>query len=61
MMLRASVDEVGFAALEHALESDLLERPLEGAAVGVPTPDGRIALTLRPFQIVTVRLRLRRR
>lgn len=40
-----------------AVESDLLERPLEGSAVGAPAPDGTVALTLRPFQIVTVRLR----
>ncbi|MFG2981166.1 alpha-mannosidase [Streptomyces sp. NPDC048258] len=39
-----------------AVESDLLERPLEGTAVATPTPDGGIPLTLRPFQIVTVRL-----
>ncbi|MFI8387013.1 alpha-mannosidase [Streptomyces sp. NPDC085540] len=42
--------------ITHAVESDLLERPLAGSAVGVPTPEGRIPLTLRPFQIVTVRL-----
>lgn len=40
-----------------AVESDLLERPLAGSAVGVPTPEGRVPLVLRPFQIVTVRLR----
>ncbi|MEU9232476.1 alpha-mannosidase [Streptomyces subrutilus] len=40
-----------------AVESDLLERPLAGSAVGAPTPDGAVALTLRPFQILTVRLR----
>ncbi|MFD3873307.1 alpha-mannosidase [Streptomyces sp. NPDC058623] len=40
-----------------AVESDLLERPLSGSAVAAPAADGRIALTLRPFQIVTVRLR----
>ncbi|MFJ4780049.1 alpha-mannosidase [Streptomyces sp. NPDC088762] len=39
-----------------ATESDLLERPMEGTAVGAPARDGRIALTLRPFQILTVRL-----
>ncbi|MGW0753575.1 alpha-mannosidase [Streptomyces sp. NPDC002587] len=39
-----------------AAESDLLERPLEGGAVGSPAPDGTVALTLRPFQILTVRL-----
>ncbi|MFD3541114.1 alpha-mannosidase [Streptomyces sp. NPDC058662] len=42
--------------LTAAVESDLLERPLVGGAVGRPSPDGRVALTLRPFQIVTVRL-----
>ncbi|WCD89819.1 Mannosylglycerate hydrolase [Streptomyces xanthophaeus] len=45
----------GFAATA-AVESDLLERPLPGAAVAAPGPDGTVALTLRPFQIVTVRL-----
>ncbi|MGW7114610.1 alpha-mannosidase, partial [Streptomyces xanthophaeus] len=45
----------GFAATA-AVESDLLERPLPGAAVAAPAPDGTVALTLRPFQIVTVRL-----
>ncbi|MFD9725303.1 alpha-mannosidase [Streptomyces sp. NPDC059072] len=40
-----------------AVESDLLERPLDGTAVGAAAPDGTVALTLRPFQIVTVRLR----
>ncbi|MFJ3518413.1 MULTISPECIES: alpha-mannosidase [unclassified Streptomyces] len=40
-----------------AVESDLLERPLAGSGVGVPTPEGRVPLVLRPFQIVTVRLR----
>ncbi len=46
----------GFPVTE-AVESDLLERPLAGSAVGAPTPDGAVALTLRPFQILTVRLR----
>ncbi|MFF3014560.1 alpha-mannosidase [Streptomyces sp. NPDC057939] len=46
----------GFA-ITGAVESDLLERPLAGSAVASPTADGRVALTLRPFQIVTVRLR----
>ncbi|MGW6984578.1 alpha-mannosidase [Streptomyces sp. NPDC054932] len=40
-----------------AVESDLLERPLAGSAVGEPDPEGSVPLTLRPFQIVTVRLR----
>ncbi|MFE1559350.1 alpha-mannosidase [Streptomyces sp. NPDC058734] len=44
-------------AVAEAVESDLLERPLAGSAVGAPAPDGGVALTLRPFQIVTVRLR----
>ncbi|GAA2623478.1 glycoside hydrolase family 38 C-terminal domain-containing protein [Streptomyces spororaveus] len=39
-----------------AVESDLLERPLTGTAVGVVTPENTVPLTLRPFQIVTVRL-----
>lgn len=43
--------------LTGAVESDLLERPLAGTAVGDPAADGRVPLTLRPFQIVTLRLR----
>ncbi|GAA0284931.1 glycoside hydrolase family 38 C-terminal domain-containing protein [Streptomyces polychromogenes] len=39
-----------------ATETDLLERPLSPTAVGAPTPSGALPLTLRPFQIVTVRL-----
>ncbi|MER5811209.1 glycoside hydrolase family 38 C-terminal domain-containing protein [Streptomyces sp. NPDC002033] len=42
-----------------AVESDLLERPLDGSAVGPVTRAGKIALTLRPFQILTVRLHRR--
>ncbi|MFG2999911.1 alpha-mannosidase [Streptomyces sp. NPDC048340] len=38
------------------VESDLLERPLPRSAAAPPTPDGTIALTLRPFQILTLRL-----
>ncbi|MFI6004169.1 alpha-mannosidase [Streptomyces sp. NPDC051366] len=45
--------------LSAAVESDLLERPLSGTAVGAPTRSGAVPLTLRPFQIVTVRLRRR--
>ena len=42
-------------------ETDLLERPLArpSGAVGELTGDGRISLRLRPFQIVTLRLRPR--
>ncbi|MFD0718430.1 alpha-mannosidase [Streptomyces globosus] len=40
-----------------AVESDLLERPLGGTAVGPVAADGSVPLALRPFQIVTVRLR----
>ncbi|MET9608490.1 glycoside hydrolase family 38 C-terminal domain-containing protein [Streptomyces sp. NPDC006512] len=46
----------GFA-ITAAVESDLLERPLPGTAVAAPAADGTVPLTLRPFQIVTVRLR----
>ncbi|WP_328619741.1 alpha-mannosidase [Streptomyces sp. NBC_00354] len=45
--------------LSAAVESDLLERPLSGTAVGAPTRSGAVPLTLRPFQIVTVRLHRR--
>ncbi|UUY50984.1 glycosyl hydrolase-related protein [Streptomyces yangpuensis] len=41
----------------EAVESDLLERALAGTAVAGPAADGTVALTLRPFQILTVRLR----
>ncbi|MFI1154075.1 alpha-mannosidase [Streptomyces sp. NPDC020817] len=43
--------------ITQACETDLLERPLPGPAVAAPAADGAVALTLRPFQIVTVRLR----
>lgn len=39
-----------------AAECDLLERPLPRTALGALTPDGSLPLTLRPFQLVTVRL-----
>lgn len=43
--------------LAAATETDLLERPLPPTAVGSPTPSGAVPLNLRPFQIVTLRLR----
>ncbi|MFK0238002.1 alpha-mannosidase [Streptomyces vinaceus] len=43
--------------IAEATETDLLERPLPGQAVSGPAPDGALSLTLRPFQILTVRLR----
>ncbi|WP_030839932.1 alpha-mannosidase [Streptomyces sp. NRRL F-4474] len=46
----------GFPIAE-AVESDLLERPLAGTAARPPAADGTVALTLRPFQILTLRLR----
>ncbi|WKV70766.1 glycosyl hydrolase-related protein [Streptomyces sp. PCS3-D2] len=46
----------GFPIAE-AVESDLLERPLAGTAVSPPAPDGTVTLSLRPFQILTLRLR----
>ncbi|MFJ3636686.1 alpha-mannosidase [Streptomyces sp. NPDC090112] len=52
----AAVLTAGFPVAE-AVESDLLERPLAGVAVAPAAADGTVALTLRPFQIVTVRLR----
>ncbi|MFF4319658.1 alpha-mannosidase [Streptomyces sp. NPDC001568] len=54
---RATANLTPGFAITAAVESDLLERPLAGSAVAAPTAAGRIALTLRPFQIVTVRLR----
>jgi alpha-mannosidase len=57
--LTASFDLAG------AVEADLLERPLDaggdqpGGAVGAVAADNSVTLGLRPFQIVTVRLRPR--
>ncbi|MFF4422306.1 alpha-mannosidase [Streptomyces sp. NPDC001549] len=53
---RARATLTAYFPVAAAVESDLLERPLAGPAVGVVTPEGRVPLTLRPFQIVTVRL-----
>lgn len=53
---RARATLAAYFPVAAAVESDLLERPLAGTAVGVVTPEGRVPLTLRPFQIVTVRL-----
>ncbi|MER6253522.1 glycoside hydrolase family 38 C-terminal domain-containing protein [Streptomyces sp. NPDC001584] len=53
---RARATLTAYFPVAAAVESDLLERPLAGTAVGVVTPEGRVPLTLRPFQIVTVRL-----
>ncbi|GGU46325.1 alpha-mannosidase [Streptomyces albospinus] len=47
----------GFA-LDHAAVTDLLERPLHSADEG-PAPD--LTVSLRPFQILTLRLRPRHR
>jgi alpha-mannosidase len=49
--LRASV--VAADRIEAAWRCNLLEEPEAGEEVG----DGAIAITLRPFQIVTLRLR----
>ncbi|MEU9982929.1 glycoside hydrolase family 38 C-terminal domain-containing protein [Streptomyces sp. NPDC050856] len=46
---------VGFPATS-VTETDLLERPLAGAPEHRPGPDGALPLTLRPFQILTLRL-----
>ncbi|MFF3425697.1 alpha-mannosidase [Streptomyces sp. NPDC002602] len=54
---RASAGLTAGFPISAAVESDLLERPLEGAAVGAPAADGTVRLTLRPFQILTIRLR----
>ncbi|MEU6868459.1 glycoside hydrolase family 38 C-terminal domain-containing protein [Streptomyces sp. NPDC046876] len=43
--------------VSEALETDLLERPLPGTALAPASADGPLPLTLRPFQIVTLRLR----
>ncbi|MFV0126291.1 alpha-mannosidase [Streptomyces sp. HMX112] len=46
---------VGFPTTS-VTETDLLERPLAGAPERRPGPDGALLLTLRPFQILTLRL-----
>jgi len=43
--------------IERAEVVDLLERPLPDEPLVLPCADGRVPLTLRPFQILTVRLR----
>ncbi|MFD0149523.1 alpha-mannosidase [Streptomyces sp. NPDC055721] len=46
--------------LESATVTDLLERPLadgEESGAALRTADGQVSLTLRPFQILTLRLR----
>ncbi|MFD9356068.1 alpha-mannosidase [Streptomyces sp. NPDC060031] len=53
---RASAVLTAAFPIAAAVETDLLERPLPPAAVSPPTPDGRARLTLRPFQILTLRL-----
>ncbi|MDX6348298.1 MAG: alpha-mannosidase [Streptomyces sp.] len=45
----------GFA-VAHARVTDLLERPLEGEQPVEPDADGGIAVSLRPFQVLTLRL-----
>ncbi|MER5731563.1 glycoside hydrolase family 38 C-terminal domain-containing protein [Streptomyces sp. NPDC002138] len=55
---RASATLTPGFAVTAAVESDLLERPLPvTAAVTGPGAGGAVALALRPFQILTVRLR----
>ena len=44
---------LGFPA-DSVTVTDLLERPLDGDPLDVD--DGRVALTLRPFQILTLRV-----
>ncbi|MEW1863235.1 glycoside hydrolase family 38 C-terminal domain-containing protein [Streptomyces sp. NPDC088194] len=51
---RATLRADGFAA-DRAVLTDLLERPLTDTA-DLETADGGAALTLRPFQMVTLRL-----
>ncbi|MBT2508722.1 alpha-mannosidase [Streptomyces sp. ISL-98] len=42
--------------VDSLTETDLLERPLPETAAYEPAPDGTLRLTLRPFQILTLRL-----
>ncbi|WP_026874235.1 alpha-mannosidase [Jiangella gansuensis] len=53
---RATATLTAGFAVESADETDLLERPVEPDAV-VGTEGGAVSLRMRPFQIVTVRLR----
>ncbi|SEM44089.1 alpha-mannosidase [Streptacidiphilus jiangxiensis] len=47
----------GFPPAGPVVETDLLERPLAGAPEHVLDADGGLPLRLRPFQILTLRLR----
>ncbi|WP_329199996.1 MULTISPECIES: alpha-mannosidase [unclassified Streptomyces] len=53
---RATATLTADFAPRGATECDLLERPLPRTALGALTPGGALPLTLRPFQLVTVRL-----
>ena len=53
---RATAQVSVAVALSQVIETDLLERPIDGDAVESPRSDG-FSLRVRPFQIVTVRLR----
>ncbi|MER0244234.1 glycoside hydrolase family 38 C-terminal domain-containing protein [Streptomyces sp. HSW2009] len=56
---RATTTLTGSVPFASVTETDLLERPLDGAPSHAFTPDGALELTLRPFQILTLRLRPR--
>ncbi|WP_184574861.1 alpha-mannosidase [Streptomyces zagrosensis] len=56
---RASTTLTASLPVASVSETDLLERPLEDAPSREFSPQGALELTLRPFQILTLRLRPR--
>ena len=54
---RAAARLVPGFATTSVVETDLLERPVEPLAMTEPPEDGAVELRLRPFQVVTLRLR----
>ena len=56
---RASARLIAGFPVASVTETDLLERPMDAnALIGGTDPDGGLSLRLRPFQVVTLRLRL---
>ncbi|OEJ41564.1 alpha-mannosidase [Streptomyces agglomeratus] len=53
---RASATLAAGFPLVSATATDLLERPLADSPAYEPTPEGALRVTLRPFQILTLRL-----
>ncbi|WP_254406782.1 glycosyl hydrolase-related protein, partial [Streptomyces sp. AC627_RSS907] len=53
---RASTTLTASVPVAEVVETDLLERPLADAPKRAFSPEGALELTLRPFQILTLRL-----